>query len=165
MAALIAQSVLLAGIAPSAYTQPSRSSKNVASTSSRTSPGAITHKASSIILKRTPSSSRGASRQPLLVRAQGEVAVQLGGAQSDQESSIEVGARIRVKESVKVYHIPKVKEFDLSGCEGEVKDVVTTFKGKPISSTLPYKVQFESEIEGNNVKFIAHLRADEVDVL
>lgn len=67
-----------------------------------------------------------------------------------------VGDRIRVKESVMVYHHPehKAAAFDLKGMEGEVMEVIP----KPITANLPIKVKFSP-------KFIAHLRDDEVEIV
>ncbi|KAL3731835.1 hypothetical protein ACJRO7_028664 [Eucalyptus globulus] len=75
-----------------------------------------------------------------------------------------IGARVRVTVPLKVYHVPRVPEVDLTGMEGELKQNVAEFKGKRISANLPFKVQFVKEIEGRGpVKFFAHLKEDEFE--
>ncbi|NBD16729.1 MAG: ferredoxin--nitrite reductase [Cyanobacteria bacterium] len=70
------------------------------------------------------------------------------------------GDRVRVTESVIVYHHPKHKKeaFDIKGMEGTIQEIVTEWQGRPISANLPVKVKFEK-------KFTAHLREDEVEVI
>jgi len=77
-----------------------------------------------------------------------------------------IGARVRVKVPLKVYHVPRVPEVDLTGMEGELKQYVGLWKGKRISANFPYKVEFRTEIEGRGpVKFFAHLKEDEFEYL
>lgn len=73
---------------------------------------------------------------------------------------MKVGDRIRVKESVVVYHHPEHRSqpFDIKGLEGEVVAFVTEWQGRPVSANLPVQVQFSK-------KFKAHLRSDELEVL
>uniref|UniRef100_A0A2N9GEA3 Ferredoxin thioredoxin reductase alpha chain domain-containing protein n=1 Tax=Fagus sylvatica TaxID=28930 RepID=A0A2N9GEA3_FAGSY len=79
---------------------------------------------------------------------------------------VKIGARVRVKVALKVHHVPKVAEVDLTGMEGELKQYVGEWKGKRISANLPYKVQFVTHIEGRGpVKFFAHLKEDEFEYL
>ncbi|KAI4339313.1 hypothetical protein MLD38_024270 [Melastoma candidum] len=82
---------------------------------------------------------------------------------SDGESK--VGARVRVKVPLKVYHAQRVgEEVDLQGMEGVIKQFVGVWKGKRISANLPYKVEFFKEVEGRGeVKFVAHLKDDEFE--
>lgn len=70
------------------------------------------------------------------------------------------GDRVRVTESVVVYHHPQHKKepFDIKGMEGTIKEIVTEWRGRPVSANLPVKVKFEK-------KFTAHLREDEVEVI
>jgi len=70
------------------------------------------------------------------------------------------GDRVRVTESVIVYHHPQHKKeaFDIKGMEGTIQEIVTEWQGRPISANLPVKVKFEK-------KFTAHLREDEVKVM
>ncbi|KAM6566583.1 ferredoxin-thioredoxin reductase subunit A2, chloroplastic [Cannabis sativa] len=87
-------------------------------------------------------------------------------SEEDAAGVAKVGARVRVKVPLKVYHVPKVPEIDLMGKEGEIKQYVAIWKGKQISANLPYKVQFVTEVEGRGaVKFFAHLREDEFEYL
>jgi len=73
---------------------------------------------------------------------------------------MKVGDRIRVNQSVVVYHHPehRGKAFDLKGSEGEVVDIVTQWQGRPVSANLPILVQF-------NKKFKAHLRENELEII
>ena len=69
------------------------------------------------------------------------------------------GAKVRVKSSLKVYHVGKFKEgLELQGMEGVVKGDARQHKGMELSATLPWKIQFEAKAEdGKPVKVIAHL--------
>ncbi|KAI9165205.1 hypothetical protein LWI28_009569 [Acer negundo] len=91
-------------------------------------------------------------------------------ASSDKEEEAEaeakIGSRIKVKVPLKVYHVPRVQEVDLTAMEGVLKQYVVNWKGKRISANLPYKVQFITQIEcRGRVKFFAHLKEDEFDYL
>jgi Ferredoxin thioredoxin reductase variable alpha chain. len=71
-----------------------------------------------------------------------------------------VGSRVRVAQSVIVYHHPEHRNqpFDMKGQEGEVIEIVREWQGKPISANLPYLVKF-----GN--KFRAHFQASELELV
>ncbi|MBW4516547.1 MAG: ferredoxin-thioredoxin reductase variable chain [Timaviella obliquedivisa GSE-PSE-MK23-08B] len=71
---------------------------------------------------------------------------------------MKVGDRVRVKESVVVYHYPahRNEAFDLKGLEGEVVGIASEWHGKPISANFPLLVKFEG-------KFKAHLRDTELE--
>ncbi len=73
---------------------------------------------------------------------------------------MKVGDRVRVIESVVVYHHPqnRKKPFDIKDMEGEVTAIITEWQGRPVSANLPVLVQFEK-------KFKAHLRESELEVL
>ncbi len=73
--------------------------------------------------------------------------------------TMKIGDRVRVIESVIVYHHPKHKKepFDLKGMEGEIIDIVTNWQGRPVSANLPVLVKFEK-------RFKAHFRDDEVEI-
>ncbi|MEW6493675.1 MAG: ferredoxin-thioredoxin reductase variable chain [Cyanobacteriota bacterium] len=73
---------------------------------------------------------------------------------------MKVGDRVRVKESVTVYHHPahKSEPFDAKGLEGEVIGIVTEWQGRPVSANLPVLVQFDK-------KFRAHFREDELETV
>ncbi|WP_442947466.1 ferredoxin-thioredoxin reductase variable chain [Nostoc sp.] len=73
---------------------------------------------------------------------------------------MKVGDRVRVKESVVVYHHPEHRSqaFDIKGTEGDVVGIATQWRGRPISANLPIVVQFSK-------KFKAHLRENELEVI
>jgi hypothetical protein len=73
---------------------------------------------------------------------------------------MKVGDRVRVKESVIVYHHPEHRNqpFDIKGLEGDVLGIVTEWQGRPVSANLPVYVQFSK-------KFKAHLRENEVETI
>ncbi len=60
---------------------------------------------------------------------------------------MKVGDRVRVKESVVVYHHPehKGKAVDIQGTEGEVAAIVTQWNGRPVSANFPILVQFSKK--------------------
>ncbi|KAH7291610.1 hypothetical protein KP509_29G024300 [Ceratopteris richardii] len=97
-----------------------------------------------------------------------ETAVDVNGLLSTggtQGVSPSIGSRIRVCKPLQVYHVPKQPKFELEGCEGELKDILKIYKGKPISANLPFKVQFVLDLDGKQVKFFAHLKEDEFEVI
>lgn len=73
---------------------------------------------------------------------------------------MKIGDRIKVKESVIVYHHPQHKKeaFDLKGMEGELINIITEWQGRPISANFPYLVKFDK-------KFKAHFRDHEIEVI
>jgi hypothetical protein len=73
---------------------------------------------------------------------------------------MKVGDQVRVIESVVVYHHPEHKSdpFDVKGLEGEVKGIVTEWRGRPVSANLPVLVEFSK-------KFKAHFRDFELEIL
>ncbi|KAB8315300.1 ferredoxin--nitrite reductase [Tolypothrix campylonemoides VB511288] len=75
-------------------------------------------------------------------------------------TNMKKGDRVRVKESVIVYHHPehRGKAFDLKGTEGEVIGIINQWQGRPVSANLPIQVQFSK-------KFKAHLRENELEIL
>ncbi|CAA2958169.1 ferredoxin-thioredoxin reductase, variable chain-like [Olea europaea subsp. europaea] len=86
-----------------------------------------------------------------------------------KKAESKIGAKVRVKVPLKVYHVPKVPEYELTGMVGVVKQYVGVHKGKKISANLPYKVEFVADEvlgrDGKPVKFSAHLRDDEFEFL
>ena len=74
--------------------------------------------------------------------------------------SINVGDRVRVAQSVIVYHHPKNRNqpFDIQGLEGEVINIIRELHGSPISANFPVVVKFDK-------KFRAHLRESELEVI
>jgi hypothetical protein len=77
-----------------------------------------------------------------------------------KQVSMKVSDRVRVTESVLVYHHPQHKKvaFDVQGLEGDVVAILTEWQGRPISANLPILVQFEG-------RFKAHFRESEVTVV
>jgi hypothetical protein len=73
---------------------------------------------------------------------------------------MKVGDRVRVKDSVVVYHHPEHRNqaFDLKGTEGEIIAIVTQWQERPVSANLPLLVQFSK-------KFKAHLRENELEII
>lgn len=73
---------------------------------------------------------------------------------------MKIGDRVRVVQSVVVYHYPKhrQKPFDLKGMEGEIVDIMKDWQGRPISPNLPVLVRFEG-------KFKAHMRDNELEII
>jgi len=73
---------------------------------------------------------------------------------------MKVGDRVRVKESVSVYHHPEHRNhpFDMKGQEGEVIAIVNEWQGRPISANFPVQVKF-------GTKFKVHLRENELELI
>ncbi len=76
----------------------------------------------------------------------------------DVNSDMKVGDRVRVTESVVMYHHPEHRgeAFDLKGLEGEVINIATEWQGRPVSANFPIQVKFTK-------KFKAHLRTTELE--
>ncbi|NJO80622.1 MAG: ferredoxin--nitrite reductase [Cyanobacteria bacterium RM1_2_2] len=74
---------------------------------------------------------------------------------------MKVGDRVRVKESVIVYHHPNHRNqpFDLQGMSGEIVDIVREYQGKPISANFPVVIKFDDS------RFRAHLRENELELV
>lgn len=62
---------------------------------------------------------------------------------------MEVGARIRVIESVVIYHHPEHRSqpLDIKGQEGEVLAIVTEWRGRPVSANFPILVKFGPKLK------------------
>ena len=69
------------------------------------------------------------------------------------------GDQVKVRQSVVVYSHPQHRgeAFDLQGQQGEILNVLTDWKGRPISPTLPVIVAFG--------RFRAHFREDELELV
>ena len=80
-------------------------------------------------------------------------------------ASFDVGARVRVKSSVVVYHVPKTKgqAIDLKGLEGVVDARADDHNGKKTSATMPCKVALPLP-DGSGKTFIAHLEEEELEL-
>ena len=78
----------------------------------------------------------------------------------DVNSDMKVGDRVRVSESVVIYHHPEHRgeAFDIKGLEGEVFGIATEWKGRPVSANFPIQVKFTK-------KFKAHLRTNELETI
>ena len=90
----------------------------------------------------------------------GAVVGALWVTEQGRTSFMKVGDRVRVCESVMVYHHPKHRNeaFDLNGQEGDVIGFANEWKGKTISANFPVKVKFEGKLR-------AHLRESELEVI
>ena len=86
--------------------------------------------------------------------------MQIGEKETLGYRDMKVGDRVRVKESVIVYHHPEHRSqpFDIKGLEGEIVSFANVWQGKPISANFPIYVQFSK-------KFKAHLRDFELETL
>ena len=73
---------------------------------------------------------------------------------------MQVGDRVRVKESVIMYHHPEHRNqpFDIKGLEGEITKSAQLWQGKEISANYPFFVKFEK-------KFSAHLHESELEII
>lgn len=80
--------------------------------------------------------------------------------QKETQEFMKIGDRIRVKESVIVYHHPEHRSqpFDIKGLEGEIIGVINEWQGRPVSANLPIQVKFDK-------KFKAHFRDNEVELV
>lgn len=78
----------------------------------------------------------------------------------DVSETFPIGARVRVKESVTVYHHPEHRKeaFDIKGLEGEVIAIIKDWQGRPVSANYPVHVKFDK-------KFRAHLGETELEAL
>ena len=86
--------------------------------------------------------------------------MQVSGEETLGSKVMKAGDRIRIKESVIVYHHPEHRSqpFDIKGLEGEVIGVVTEWQGRPVSANLPIYVKFSK-------RFKAHLRENELELV
>jgi Ferredoxin thioredoxin reductase variable alpha chain len=74
---------------------------------------------------------------------------------------MKVGDRVRVIESVIVYHHPEHRNqpFDLKGCDGEISKILQDWQGRPISPNMPIYVKFRQFTK----PLTAHFRAEELE--
>lgn len=88
-------------------------------------------------------------------------------AAEEAAAANKVGKRVRVTAPVRVHHVAKAPGLDLRGMEGVVKQYVGVWKGKRITANLPFKVEFELKLDGQDkpVRFIAHLRERELEIV
>ncbi len=80
--------------------------------------------------------------------------------QAGVSETFPVGTRVRVKESVIVYHHPEHRKqtFDIKDLEGEVIAIIKDWRGRPVSANYPVVVRFDE-------KFKAHLQESELEQL
>lgn len=80
--------------------------------------------------------------------------------QKETQEFMKIGDRIRVKESVIVYHHPEHRSqpFDIKGLEGEIIAIIHEWQGRPVSANLPVQVKFDK-------KFKAHFRENEIELI
>jgi hypothetical protein len=73
---------------------------------------------------------------------------------------MQVGDRVRVKETVMVYHHPEHRNqpFDIKGFEGEIVGVIKEWQGREVSANYPFIVQLGS-------KFRTHLTDAELETV
>ncbi|NJK52804.1 MAG: ferredoxin--nitrite reductase [Leptolyngbyaceae cyanobacterium SU_3_3] len=73
---------------------------------------------------------------------------------------MEVGTRVRVVESVVIYHHPEHRNqaFDMKGQEGEVVAIVKEWQGRPVSANFPILVKFGGKLK-------AHLQDFELEAI
>ncbi len=73
---------------------------------------------------------------------------------------MEVGARVRVIESVVIYHHPEHRNqpVDIKGQEGEMLAIVTEWRGRPVSANFPILVKFGPKLR-------VHLQEFEIEVV
>ena len=78
---------------------------------------------------------------------------------------MQVGDRVRIKDSVIFYHHPLHRgvAFEAKGMEGEITAVLQEWRGRPISANFPLVVSFE--VEGAKRPFKAHMREYELEVI
>lgn len=76
---------------------------------------------------------------------------------------MKVGDRVRVVESVVVYHHPdRAKQaFDIKGIEGEIIEILSDWHGRPISPNYPILIKFQ----GTTKSFKTHLSDREIEVV
>ena len=78
---------------------------------------------------------------------------------------MQVGDRVRIKDSVIFYHHPLHRNaaFDAKGLEGNITAILSDWHGRPISANFPVCVEFQ--VEGAKRPFKAHLRENELEVV
>jgi hypothetical protein len=73
---------------------------------------------------------------------------------------MKVGDRVRIKESIQVYHHPehKAKAFNIQAMEGEIINIIHDWQGRPISPNYPIEVKLGE-------KFKMHLADHELELV
>ncbi|OEL36509.1 Ferredoxin-thioredoxin reductase, variable chain [Dichanthelium oligosanthes] len=90
-----------------------------------------------------------------------------GVAAEEAAAAPKVGKRARVTAPVRVHHVAKAPGLDLRGMEGVVKQYAGVWKGKRVTANLPFRVEFEIKLDGQEkpARFIAHLREQEFEIV
>ncbi|MEM8505551.1 MAG: ferredoxin-thioredoxin reductase variable chain [Cyanobacteria bacterium P01_D01_bin.1] len=78
---------------------------------------------------------------------------------------MKVGDRVRVKGPLTLFNHPKFrnKPHNVEGMEGVISDILTEWKGRPVSAN--YKIVTSFEVEGAKRPFKAHLHEDELEII
>jgi Ferredoxin thioredoxin reductase variable alpha chain len=78
--------------------------------------------------------------------------------EAEKTEAFPVGTRVRVKQSVIVYHHPEHRNqpFDIKGLEGEVGNILREWQGREVSANYPIYVKFSG-------KFVTHLQESELE--
>ncbi|KAK3154723.1 hypothetical protein QOZ80_2BG0194350 [Eleusine coracana subsp. coracana] len=110
----------------------------------------------------------GPARRPRLARIQVALTSEVSSddvAAEEAAAAPKIGRRVRVTAPLRVYHIVKAPDLDIQGMVGVVKQYVCVWKGKRITANLPFKVEFQIDVEGQPkpVRFFVHLREDEFE--
>ncbi|KAL6633902.1 hypothetical protein ACP70R_026573 [Stipagrostis hirtigluma subsp. patula] len=86
-------------------------------------------------------------------------------AAEEAAAAPKIGRRVRVTAPLRVHHVVKAPDLDVQGMVGVVKQYVGVWKGKRITANLPFKVEFQIDVEGQPkpVRFFVHLREDEFE--
>lgn len=111
---------------------------------------------------------RGRLRTVRQVVANGDVSSPSSDVAAEESAAApKIGKRVRVTAPVRVHHVSKAPDLDICGMEGVVKQYVGIWKGKRITANLPFKLEFELRVDGQDkpVRFFAHLREDEFELV
>ncbi|KNA18333.1 hypothetical protein SOVF_071800 [Spinacia oleracea] len=78
-----------------------------------------------------------------------------------------VGCKVKVKSPLKVYHVPKLPEVELTpDMVGVIKQYVGFWKGKYISPNYPFKVEYRIDVpDRGSVKLVVHLKEEEFEII
>ncbi|KAF0893467.1 hypothetical protein E2562_025260 [Oryza meyeriana var. granulata] len=133
----------------------------------------LTHRS---LLPPTPTTARclppprcpGRLRTSRQVVVRGDVSLSSSDVAAEEAAAApKIAKRVRVTAPVRVHHVSKAPDLNLRGMEGVVKQYIGVWKGMRITANLPFKVEFELRVDGQNkpVRFFAHLREDEFELV
>uniref|UniRef100_A0A7S2YW15 Ferredoxin thioredoxin reductase alpha chain domain-containing protein n=1 Tax=Pycnococcus provasolii TaxID=41880 RepID=A0A7S2YW15_9CHLO len=80
-------------------------------------------------------------------------------------SPVPEGTKVKVTADVTISHVARLGDYSLKGQEGEVMKDVSVHKDQPTNATMPLRCKFVINNDGADVKVIAHLAEDEVEML